>query len=96
MRHTTPTATAVAHRLLFDALVAIREEGRGNPGVVRLADLFHTAALDLRAAAEGEIGYEEVRRRLDAKARETGCEKWLDAATGRAESAERDRLESCP
>ena len=77
----------VVHRLLFDALVQIRAEGHdsGDEAVFRLADLFHTTALDLGAAAAGEVGYDEVLRRLDEKARETGCERWLAAALRRAE-----------
>lgn len=89
MPATAPTALAVAHRLLFDALVEIRAAGHDskNKLVFHLADLFHNAALDLGAAAAGEMSYEEVLRRLDEKARETRCERWLEAVLRRAEDA---------
>lgn len=89
MPATTQTSAAVAHRLLFDALMEIRAAGhdRGGSVVFHLADLFHTAALDLGAAAEGELTYEEVLRRLEEKARENGTSRWLSAAIARTEAA---------
>lgn len=83
----TQTAAAVAHQLLFDALVEMRAEGstQKNQVVFHLANLFHHIALDLKAAAEGELSYDEVLRRLQARAVEVGCERWLEAARTRIE-----------
>jgi len=42
--------------------------------------LFHNAVLDMEAAAEGRLTYEEVFRRLEEKSKEKNCEGWLHAA----------------
>ena len=64
MPKTTSPALAVAHRLLFDALVEIRADAHDHKAktAFHLADQFHTFALDLRAAADGDFGYDEVLR----------------------------------
>ncbi len=87
MTTSTQTAAAIAHRLLFDALVEMRAEGyaQQNKVVFHLANLFHHAALDLKAATEGEVSYDEVLRRLEVRATEIGCEKWLESARTRIE-----------
>lgn len=91
MSATTKTALELVHRLLFRALIEIRTEGheQKNKLVFHLADLFHNAALDLEAAAEGRQGYDEVFRRLEEKAREKGCERWLEAAVAQIEDSKR-------
>src|SRR5687768_4393951 len=89
--HTTEKSTLeLVHRLLFRALIEIREQGREqkNKVVFHLADLFHNAVLDLRAAAEGRLTYEEVFRQLEAKAREKHCEQWLSSTLAQIESTE--------
>src|SRR5437879_2307788 len=81
--HTTNTAALkLVHRLLFRALIEIRAQGHEekNKLVFHLADLFHNAILDLEAAAEGRLNYEEVFRQLEEKAKEKHCERWLRAA----------------
>ena len=85
MPDTNPTALAVTHRLLFDALVELRAAGHesGDKRVFHLADLFHHIALDLESAALGDVSYDEVLRRLAARAEDKGCGRWLAAALGR-------------
>jgi hypothetical protein len=58
------TALELVHRLLFRALIEIRAQGyeQKNKLVFYLADLFHNAVLDMEAAAEGRLTYEEVLR----------------------------------
>jgi isopentenyl diphosphate isomerase/L-lactate dehydrogenase-like FMN-dependent dehydrogenase len=89
MTTSTQTAAAIAHQLLFDALVEMRAEGyaQQNKVVFHLANLFHHAALDLKAATEGELTYDDVLRRLEARAGEIGCEQWLESALTRIEGA---------
>ena len=87
MTPATKTAAAVVHQLLFDALIELRAEGSAqkNKVVFHLAHLFHTAALDLGAAAAGKLTYDEVLCRLEARAAEIGCERWLESARARIE-----------
>jgi Mg/Co/Ni transporter MgtE len=76
------TALELVHRLLFRALIEIRAQGyeQKNKLVFHLADLFHNAVLDMEAAAEGRLTYEEVLRQLEEKAKEKNCERWLHSA----------------
>src|SRR4051794_17405791 len=81
--HTTNTsALKLVHRLLFRALIEIRAQGyeEKNKLAFHLADLFHNIVLDLEAAAEGRLSYEEVLRRLEEKAEEKKCMPWLQSA----------------
>jgi hypothetical protein len=73
------TALETVHRLLFRALVEIRAQGyeEKNKLVFHLADLFHNIVLEMKNAAEGQTSYEEVLHRLEEKAKEIGCDKWL-------------------
>jgi hypothetical protein len=86
MSATTRPALEVLHRLLYMALIEIRSEGAGqkNKVVFHLADLLHTLPLDLQAVAEGRGTYEEVLGRLEERAREKRCERWLEARLGDA------------
>jgi hypothetical protein len=73
---------------LFRALIEIRAQGheQKNKLVFHLADLFHNIVLDMEAAAEGKSTYEEVLRRLEEKAREKDCERWLRSAIAEIEA----------
>ena len=87
---TTKTAADVLHRLLYRALVEVREQGlaSGNKAVFHLADLFHTTALELGRAAEGKVSHDEVLRELEERAAEKGVERWLRAALAELEAAQ--------
>jgi hypothetical protein len=78
-----PDASAIkkVHRLLFRALLDMRSQGghQADKSVFHLADLFHSVVLEMENAAEGKCTYEEVLKYLEERAKETGCEKWLDA-----------------
>jgi hypothetical protein len=89
MSTTNKTAVELVHRLLFRALIEIRAQGHEhkNKLIFHLADLFHTTALDLEAAAAGQSTYEDVLRQLEKKAREKKCERWLQAALAQLETA---------
>ncbi len=82
MQATEKTALELVHRLLFRAMIEIRAQGQEqkNKLVFHLADLFHNAVLDMEAAAEGRLTYDEVLRQLQEKAREKKCEQWLYSA----------------
>lgn len=82
MHTTDKTALELVHRLLFRALIEIRAQGheQKNKLVFHLADLFHNAVLDMEAAAEGRLTYDEVFRQLEEKAKEKSCERWLHSA----------------
>ncbi|HYT92593.1 MAG TPA: hypothetical protein VEL76_28010 [Gemmataceae bacterium] len=78
---TNLSAAETVHRLLFRALLEIRSQGheQKNKIVFHLADLFHNIVLDMKTAAEGECGYEEVLARLAEQAKEKGLERWLNS-----------------
>ena len=70
------------YRLLHLALLEIRidaSEGGGKKSF-HLADLFHNVPLQLQRVAEGEGSYEEIVGWLRERAREKGCERWLEKA----------------
>jgi hypothetical protein len=75
-------ASTLVHRLLFDALTEMRDEGNtaGNKLVFHLSDLFHQAALQMEQAAEGgqSVTYETVLELLKSTARRKGCGEWMD------------------
>ncbi|MBP3959630.1 hypothetical protein J8F10_30665 [Gemmata sp. G18] len=79
---TTKSAAEILHRLLYRALIEIREQGRqtGNKAVFHLADLFHTTALELGQAANGSESYDVVLRHLEEKAAEKGVARWFQNA----------------
>jgi hypothetical protein len=87
---TDRTALELVHRLLFRALIEIRAQGheQKNKLVFHLADLFHNAVLDMEAAAEGRLTYDEVLRQLEEKASEKGCERWLRPARTQTEASQ--------
>jgi hypothetical protein len=95
MHTSDKTSLELVHRLLFRALIEIRAQGheQKNKLVFHLADLFHNTVLDMEAAAEGRMTYEEVMRQLEEKAKEKNCEKWLQSAfkqIGNAEAAQQN------
>jgi hypothetical protein len=87
MQTTDKTALELIHRLLFRALIEIRAQGheQKNKLVFHLADLFHNVVLDMEAAAEGRLSYDEVLRQLEEKAKEKNCERWLQSARTQVE-----------
>ena len=87
---TTKSAAELLYRLLYRALIEMREQGRegGNKTVFHLADLFHTTALELGRVAEGKATYDAVLRGLEEKAAEKGVERWLHAALSAIETSE--------
>lgn len=89
MQATDKTSAEVVHRLLFRALVELRAQGHElkDKLVFHLADLFHTVVLDLEAAAEGRLTYDDVLSQLEEKAKEKNCERWLSAARAEVEGA---------
>jgi hypothetical protein len=76
------SALDTVHRLLFRALIEMRAEGQEhkNKLVFHLADLFHNVVLEMQHAAAGKTTYDSVLRLLEEKAKEKGCEKWLETA----------------
>lgn len=95
MQTTDKTAVELVHRLLFRALIEIRAQGheQKNELVYHLADLFHNVVLDMKAAAESKLSYEEVLRQLEEKAKEKNCERWLNSARSQIESNKPPRLD---
>jgi hypothetical protein len=87
---TNKTAVELVHRLLFRALIEMRAEGheQKNKLVFHLADLFHNTILDMEAAAENKLTYNEVLRLLEEKAKEKNCAKWLQSALTQIEPSE--------
>lgn len=78
----TPAPVSVVHRLLFQALLEIREQGHEsrNNVVFHLADLFHNVVLDMEAASKGEQSFDSVLEALMRTAEQKGMETWLAAA----------------
>ena len=93
MHTTDKTALELVHRLLFRALIEMRAQGheQKNKLVFHLADLFHSAVLDMEAAAEGRLTYDDVLRQLEEKAKEKSCERWLQSALTQIESNQDSR-----
>lgn len=87
MQTTNKTALELVHRLLFRALIEIRAQGHEhkNKLVFHLADLFHNVVLDMEAAAENKLTYNQVLHQLEEKAREKNCDAWLQAALTQVE-----------
>jgi hypothetical protein len=79
MRTDQLSAVKVVHRLLFNALLEIRSQGydQRDKVVYHLADLFHNVVLEMENAAEGTATYEDVFHFLEERAREKGCEAWV-------------------
>jgi hypothetical protein len=96
MHATNKTALELVHRLLFRALIEIRAQGHEQKDklIFHLADLFHNAVLDMEAAAESKLTYEEVLHQLEEKAKEKNCEKWLHAALTEIENSQPRRSDA--
>lgn len=96
MNTTNIPARELVHRLLFRALIEIRAQGheQKNKLVFHLADLFHNTVLDMEAAAEGRLTYEEVFRQLVEKAKEKNCERWLNSTCTQLEMAQAPRADT--
>src|SRR5437660_10961585 len=95
MRTTNKTALELVHRVVFRARIEIRAQGheQKNKLVFHLADLFHNAVLDMEAAAEGRLTYDEVLRQLEEKAKEKNCEGWLHSALTQIDGSQPPRSE---
>ncbi|MCG8449604.1 MAG: hypothetical protein MI725_08500 [Pirellulales bacterium] len=76
------SARSTVHRLLFQALLEIRERGHdsGDKVVFHLADLFHNAVLQMEEAEQenDEDKFEQVLDFLQQRAKEKGCENWVE------------------
>ena len=83
-------AIETVHRLLFEALVEMRAQGHDqkNKVVFHLADLFHNVVLEMENAAQGKTTYDEVLRLMEEKAKEKGCETWLNARLAELEPSQ--------
>jgi hypothetical protein len=76
------TALEQVHQLLHLALLEMRvaaQEG-GSKKCFHLADLFHNVPLQLQRVAQGEGTCEEVLAWIRERAREKGCEQWVETA----------------
>jgi hypothetical protein len=76
------SARVTVYRLLFQALLEMRERGHasGDKVVYHLADLFHNVVLQLEEAEQdvNEIKFEHVLEFLEQRAKEKGCDSWLE------------------
>ena len=83
-------AEAMIHRLLHLAMLEIRiaSHEAGDKKVFKLADLFHNVPLQLQRVARGDGSPEEVLQWLRTRAREAGCERWLEGAMTNSPAAE--------
>jgi hypothetical protein len=76
------SARSTVHRLLFQALLEMRERGHdsGDKVVFHLADLFHNAVLQMEEAdqEEDDAKFEQVLEFLQLRAKEKGCDNWLE------------------
>jgi hypothetical protein len=79
MKPDMSSPASAVHRLLFQALLEIREQGHEgrNKVVFHLADLFHNIVIDMEAAARGEQSFESVFQVLSRTADEKGLDRWL-------------------
>lgn len=79
MKPDVNSPASAVHRLLFQALLEIREQGHEghNKVVFHLADLFHNIVLEMEAAARGEQSFESVFQALSSAAQEKGLDRWL-------------------
>ena len=80
---------SLVHRLLFQALLEIREQGheQSNKLVFHLADLFHGVVLEMESAARGGENFVAVLDDLKRRASEKGLGGWLSKSL--------DELNSC-
>lgn len=75
------SARTTVYRLLFQALLEMRERGHANGDkvVFHLADLFHNAVLQMENAERDvdDLKFEHVLDFLEQRAKEKGCDDWL-------------------
>jgi len=75
-------ALKATHRLLFQALLDIRDESRriDNKPIYHLADLFHNVVLQLESVAAGNSRstYEDILTFIKEQAESKGWQKWVD------------------
>lgn len=76
------SSQTTVHRLLFQALLELRERGHdsGDKVVFHLADLFHNAVLQMESIGDrnDESAFQEVLDSIHLRAKEKGCEGWLE------------------
>ena len=74
------TAMEQVHQSLHLALLEIRVGAleESSKKCFHLADLFHNVPLQLQRVAEGDGTYEEVLAWIGERAREKGCEQWVN------------------
>lgn len=79
----------LVHQLLFEALLEMRQRGHdtGDNVVFHLSDLFHNAVLQLEHVEDGgpDEAYDEILGFLKLRAKEKGCEAWLQQQLDRIE-----------
>jgi len=90
MKPDVNSPASAVHRILFQALLEIREQGheQKNKLVFHLADLFHNVVLEMETAARGEQSYDEVLHKLTEKAGEKGLDRWLSTTLSDLEKQE--------
>jgi hypothetical protein len=68
------------YRLMYESLLEIRDAARESRDtrIFRLADLLHNVPLQLERVIEGKKTYDQVLQSVRARAKETGCEKWVE------------------
>ncbi|MDM8552391.1 hypothetical protein QUF72_20060 [Desulfobacterales bacterium HSG2] len=73
---------SLIHQLLYHALIDIREAAcEGNSrAAFRLSDLIHTIPLQLERVTKEEGDYAEILNGLRERARQKGCESWMNNA----------------
>lgn len=77
------TNAELAHRLLYFALLELRDHGRetGDKGVFRISDIYHNVPLAL-LQADSEEDYLRVIEDIRARAERHGCGDWLERRIG--------------
>ncbi|MDM8551929.1 hypothetical protein QUF72_17730 [Desulfobacterales bacterium HSG2] len=73
---------SLIHQLLYHALIDIREAAcEGNSrAAFRLSDLIHTIPLQLERVRKEGGDYAEILNGLRERARQKGCESWINNA----------------
>jgi hypothetical protein len=91
-------ALETVHRLLFRALIEMRAQAheQNDKLVFHLADLFHNVVLEMKNAAEGKSSYAEVLHGLEVRAKDKGCEKWVQAALADLEASKLPQTKQYP
>lgn len=80
------SSRSLIHQLLFEALLEMRQRGyeSGDNVVFHLSDLFHNAVLQLDRT-NGDSSDDEVLEFLKKRAKEKGCEEWVQQQLDRIE-----------